>query len=80
MQLKMSPANKIAGFALSVPLLGVLVSCCSGQTKLDAIETIVVLYARIAASTTFMGCFPVRMDCRTRHLSRLGSSTETARC
>ena len=58
MQLKMSPANKIAGFALSVPLLGVLVSCCSGQTKLDAIETIVVLYAENGSFDNLYGVFP----------------------
>jgi phospholipase C len=58
MHLKMSPANKIAGFALSVPLLGVLVSCCSGQTKLDAVETIVVLYAENRSFDHLYGLFP----------------------
>jgi phospholipase C len=48
----------ILGLTLSLPVLGALVSCCSSQTTLDGVETIVVLYAENRSFDNLYGFFP----------------------
>jgi phospholipase C len=48
----------ILGLALSMPVLGTLVSCCSSQPTLDAVETIVVIYAENRSFDNLYGRFP----------------------
>src|SRR5947209_6113810 len=61
MKIGLGASRRVLGLSLSMPVLGALVSCCSGQPKLeslDKIETIVVIYAENRSFDNLFGLFP----------------------
>src|SRR5947209_5735076 len=61
MKIGLGASRRVLGLSLSMPVLGALVSCCSGQPRLeslDSIETIVVIYAENRSFDNLFGLFP----------------------